>query len=248
MRRVGDRFIALRREFTKRAVRVLMPASVARVLKNVVYLHGFASSPSGRKATALRERLASTGIAVAAPDLNVPSFERLDFATMTDLARREIARIAPAVVVGSSLGALVALGSAGEGPAPLVLIAPALGFGRRWIEKLPPGDPLPFFHHGTETERLMHRRFFEEMAGLSVDRKPPAVPVVLFMGTEDESVPFDGVRRTWERWEKSGRLPPGSRFVAIPGGDHGLVAHVPEIAEEVRRLASGDTRRRPPHG
>ena len=208
--------------------------------KNVVYLHGFASSPSGRKVTALRERLASAGLAVVAPDLNVPSFERLDFAAMTDVARREIARAAPRVVVGSSLGALVALGSAGMGPAPLVLIAPALGLGRRWIEKLPPGDPRPFFHHGTKTERLLHRRFFEEMAEVEVDREPPPVPVVLFMGTEDESVPFRHVRRTWEIWEESGRLAKGSRFVEIPGGDHGLVDHVPEIAEEVRRLVSGD--------
>ena len=204
--------------------------------KNVVYLHGFASSPSGRKIAAMRERLAPAGISIVAPDLNIPSFERLDFAAMAEAARREVARSRPALVVGSSLGALVALAAIGsEGAAPLVLIAPALGFGRRWIEKLAPGDPLPFFHHGTETERLIHRRFFDEMAALDLDREPPPVPVVAFMGTADESVPFEGVRRTWERWERSGSLAATSRFVAIPGGDHGLVDNVPEIAEEVRR-------------
>ena len=62
--------------------------------------------------------------------------------------------------------------------------------------------------------------------------------VTVVMGENDESVPFAGVQQTWRRWKKSGRLAEGSRFVAIPGGDHGLVDHVGAIASEVRRLAA----------
>lgn len=147
----------------------------------------------------------------------------------------EMKKHLPAAVVGSSLGAVVALESARSVPlAPLVLVAPALGFATRWVEKLPAGA-VAVFHHGEEREIAVHRRFFEEMAGVQADREPPAVPVTVVMGRLDESVPFDLVREVWAGWERSGRLNPRSRFVEIPGGDHGLVAHVDRIAEEIER-------------
>ncbi len=204
----------------------------------ILYLHGFASSPAGRKIALLREALATGGFQVLAPDLNRPSFERLDFDAMVREAVRTATAEAPAVVVGSSLGALVALEAARGGiPAPLVLIAPALGFGPRWTEKLAPGDPVRFFHHAQERELAIHRRFFEEMARVDVDREPPPVRVAVVMGEKDESVPFEGVRNVWRSWEDSGRLVEGSRFVPIRDGDHGLVAHVGIIAGEIRDAA-----------
>jgi pimeloyl-ACP methyl ester carboxylesterase len=171
---------------------------------------------------------------VLAPDLNIPSFEKLAFKSITQLAAWEVKRHMPAVVVGSSLGALVALAVEKSALfAPLVLVAPALGFGNRWTEKLPPGDPVTFFHHGAESERTIHRRFFDEMATVDVEGEAPRVPTVVFMGRRDESVPFDGVRAVWDRWEESGKLAAGSEFVEIPDGDHGLVGHVGRIADRV---------------
>jgi uncharacterized protein len=207
----------------------------------VLYLHGFASSPAGRKVALLRKALPADQFRLVAPDLNRPSFEKLDFQAIVAAALEAGEADPPAVVVGSSLGALAALEAARRGvKAPLVLVAPALAFGRRWIEKLAPGDPIPFLHHGAGREIPIHRRFFEQMASLSVDREPPAQPVAVVMGARDESVPFDGVYATWRRWESSGGLAKGSRFIAIPDGDHGLVAHVDRIAEEVRAsTASG---------
>lgn len=208
-------------------------------MRTVLYLHGFASSPAGRKIALLRETLPAAEYRVVAPDLNLPSFEKLDFQAMVSGALAAAKGEPPAVVVGSSLGALVALDASQRGlEAPLVLIAPALGFGRRWTEKLAPGDPVRFFHHGEGRELEIHRRFFEEMASLTVDRDAPPQPVAILMGTRDESVPFDGVYETWRRWEASGLLRMGSRFIAIPEGDHGLVDHVARIAEEVRASAA----------
>ena len=204
----------------------------------ILYLHGFASSPSGRKVEGLRAELGDAA-RLEAPDLNVPSFRRLAFDAMVGRAREAASRERPSLVVGSSLGALVALAAADVAPeAPLVLIAPALGFGRRWIEKLPAGDPVLFFHHGENREMPIHRAFFERMAASSADREPPSAPVTVLMGARDESVPIDAVREVWERWRRSGRLEPRSRFVEIPDGDHGLVAFVPEIAREIRLAAN----------
>ena len=55
-------------------------------LKKVLYLHGFASSPAGRKIGALKDLLAPHGLDVVAPDLNVPSFRDLDFRAIARLA------------------------------------------------------------------------------------------------------------------------------------------------------------------
>jgi pimeloyl-ACP methyl ester carboxylesterase len=178
------------------------------------------------------------GYRIVAPDLNIPSFERLDFRAMSRVSAWELRKHMPAVVVGSSLGALVAL-EAGRAAlaAPLVLIAPALGLGRRWIEKLPTGPALPFFHHGEERELLIHRHFFEDMTRVEADRDPPSTPVIVIMGRRDESVPIGLVRGVWIRWQDSGKLREGSRFVEIPEGDHGLTAHVDRIAEEILAVA-----------
>jgi pimeloyl-ACP methyl ester carboxylesterase len=206
-------------------------------VKNVLYLHGFASSPAGRKIAALTHLLAPHGLHVVAPDLNVPSFRRLDFGAMSRLALGEAERQDPAVIVGSSLGAVVALEVSRLGArAPLLLIAPAVGFGRRWTEKLPPGDAPVFFHHGEGKDLPIHRRFFEDLAEGNDADSPPSVPVVVVMGTGDESVPVDHVRGVWRRWETSG-LAASSRFLEIPGGDHGLVEHVDTIAREIVDLA-----------
>jgi len=213
--------------------------SFDRNVKKILYLHGFASSPAGRKIVALRSLLQPRKIEIVAPDLNVPSFLDLDFHAIVRVAISESARHSPAVLAGSSLGALVALEASRRGVrAPLLLIAPAVGFGRRWVEKLPAGDPLLFLHHAEGRELPIHRRFFEELANVESDRDPPSDPVVIVMGTRDESVPIDLVREVWRRWERSGRLAPGSRFVEITDGDHGLVDHVAAIAEHIGALCS----------
>lgn len=203
----------------------------------ILYLHGLASSPRGRKRAVLEDRFGPDGIGVVAPDLNVPSFRKLSFVEMVAAARAAFDRAEPRVIIGSSLGALVALSlseNLGSLCSPLVLVAPALGFHERWKEKLPESDEFDLFHHGEEQLLPIHRRFFEEMALVGVDEAPPPVPVSVVMGTDDETVPYAQVADAWARWEASGRLAKGSRFHRVAGGDHGLVAHGDEIESAVR--------------
>jgi uncharacterized protein len=205
-------------------------------MTSLLYLHGFASSPSSDKPTALRALLTREGIAVHAPDLNVPAFETLDFEAMVATGVAAARADPPAAVVGSSLGAAVALEVARRGiDAPLVLIAPAIGIADLWISRLPAGDPIIVANHARGEDAPIHRAFFEQMHHYSGDREAPRVPVVVFMGTEDESIPFDRVRTVWNRWQESG-LPERSEFVAIDGGDHRLVGVIDRVAAAVRRL------------
>ena len=211
----------------------------------ILYLHGLASSPRGRKREMLERLFEKEGIEVVAPDLNVPSFRKLDFSEMVIVTRAAFDRAEPRMIVGSSLGALVALSFAESSSSSfssspsLVLIAPALGFGERWKEKLPDAEEFDLFHHGEGRPLPIHRRFFEEMALVRVDEAPPPVAVSVVMGTNDESVPFTQVEDAWKRWEDSGRLVPGSRFHRVEGGDHGLIAFGDRIEAAVRERLAG---------
>ena len=195
-------------------------------MTSVLYFHGFASSPHSAKITALRPLLAPHGIEIDAPDLNVPSFERLDFDAMVEAALRSAETTPPRALVGSSLGAQVALAVAKRGlHVPLVLIAPAIGLIERWRAQMPEHDPVTVFNFARNENAPIHRLFFEQMVNLDVDRDPPSSRVTAIMGYEDATVPFESVERLWRVWESSGRLVPGSRFIEIAGGDHGLIDH-----------------------
>jgi pimeloyl-ACP methyl ester carboxylesterase len=205
-----------------------------RASRHILYFHGFASSPHSQKVTRFRELLRE--FTIDAPDLNVPSLERLDFDAMVDLGVARARATPPDVIVGSSLGSMVALAVAGrvENPSHMVLIAPPLGMARHWISRLPPGDPISVFNYARNADAPIHRAFFERLARVDVDREPPAQRVIVIIGRHDETVPFEGVREHWQTWEASGKLTPGSRFVEIPNGDHGLVGFVDVIADAVR--------------
>ncbi len=208
--------------------------------KTLLYLHGFASSPGAAKARALRDALAPA-FDLVVPDLNQPSFAALSFDAMVSTAVAAANAHPPDVMLGSSLGALVALAAAARGvDAPLLLLAPAVGFAERWATRLPPGDgPVPFHHFGERREIPVHRAFFEETARVDVDRAAPRRCVVIIMGRRDETIPYGTVRDVWDRWAESGTLASGSRYEEIADGDHGLFAAVPHVASLVRELAGG---------
>ncbi len=203
---------------------------------SVLYLHGFASSPNSQKIHSLRALLAPLGVELNTPDLNVPSFERLDFEAM--VRRAGEAGGAPRAIVGSSLGSVVALEVVRRGlHLPLVLIAPGLGIRDQWLAKLPPGDPVEIFNYAQGRTMPIHRAFFEQMSRVDVDRQPPPVPVTIFMGRLDETIKFERVARVWESWKASGKLAAGSRLIEIPEGDHGLTAFVDRIAPEIHKAS-----------
>ena len=212
-----------------------------RASKHILYFHGFASSPHSQKVTRLRELLHD--FELDTPDLNVPSFEALDFEAMAALGVARARATPPDVIVGSSLGSMVALAVARrvETPSPMVLIAPPLGMTAHWLSRLPAGDPISVFNYARNGNAPIHRAFFEQMARVDVDREPPAQRVTVIIGRNDETVPFDGVHQQWRRWEVSGKLAPGSRFVEIPNGDHGLVGFVDLIADAVRDATKAPT-------
>ncbi|HEY1552736.1 MAG TPA: YqiA/YcfP family alpha/beta fold hydrolase, partial [Kofleriaceae bacterium] len=63
----------------------------------ILYLHGFASGPTSRKAAAFAEHFGKRGIEIERLDLRVPSFEHLRLSAMIDHVRKAIK--GPAIVI-----------------------------------------------------------------------------------------------------------------------------------------------------
>lgn len=182
--------------------------------RQVFYLHGFASSPRSTKAAFLARRLAAHGLALYCPDLNEPDFETVTLTRM--IAQVEQAVLAqpdgPTALIGSSLGALVAvqlaarwarLCAGGDSGAVrrhaidrLVLLAPALNFarnrertlGREGVKQWKEAGVLPVPHHGDG--RVRHVRFALLEDALTYDpfAEYPDVPMLIFQGRRDEAV------------------------------------------------------------
>lgn len=207
-------------------------------MKRVLYFHGFASSPASAKITALRPLLEPFAIELDTPDLNVPSFEELDFDAIVEHGLACARTHPPRALAGSSLGALVALAVARKVHVPLVLIAPALGVARRWQTRIPDGDPVTVFNFARNADAQIHRAFFLQMTGLHVDDAPPPSRVTVIMGRKDETVPFAIVEEIWGQWKASGALAEGSRLLELEEGDHGLVSHAELIRDAIVEAAS----------
>jgi hypothetical protein len=207
---------------------------------HVLYLHGFASSPASSKARRFEEELSRHDVGFSCPDFNQPAFGTLTVTRMLADTRRalEAARGRPVAVIGSSLGAFVAVHAAdaawGREIDRLILLAPALDFGGNRLQHL--GDRglddwrtsgrLEVFHFGDQVTRHVGFELYEDAARYDAFRVERAVPTLIFQGRYDESVSPDMVAR-WaaERSHVTLRL--------VDDG-HQLTASIDEIWKEAR--------------
>ncbi len=172
----------------------------------VIYLHGFASSPRSTKAVFFRERLTRLGHGVIVPDLEEGDFQGLTITRQLGVVRREIARThSELALIGSSMGGYLALLAASEEPRirQLVLMAPAIDMKARWtvrygadeLARWKADGVAPTFHYAHGEERMIGYGLYEDL-----DRHDPAppvrIPALAFMGRQDETVAPAAV----ERW------------------------------------------------
>ena len=172
---------------------------------NVLYLHGFASSPRSTKASVIGGRLRERGVRWRCPDLNEPDFTSLTMTRMLGRVDVELGTFdGPAVVFGSSLGGALAILAAARWPARverLVLLAPAVMFARPGHHLLPPehveawrreGSRV-FEHYGAGEEQRLGYGFYEDSLQYDVFGADFAQPALVFQGRRDTSVEPAGV-------------------------------------------------------
>src|SRR4030095_1948456 len=206
-------------------------------VRHVIYLHGFASSPASSKAQRFARELAARGVGYSCPDLNEPSFETLTITRMLDQTRAVVERAeAPVALVGSSLGAFVAVHAAKWDRTGkidrLVLLAPALDFGGNRLRQL--GEygieewrrrgKLEVFHYAFNEPRDVGFALYEDAARYDAITLQLRQPALVFQGRQDASVD----PRMVEEWAK--RRP--NVTLRLMNDDHQLTASIEEIWAE----------------
>jgi uncharacterized protein len=214
------------------------------VISRVIYLHGFASSANSTKAQYFAGRFAEVGVPLVAPDLNAPDFGTLTVTRMLDDVGAVLAQgpPGPVVLMGSSLGGYLAWHAAARLAAvlphhpiaKLVLLAPAVTFGRNREEDFGPGavdewertGTREFFHHGENAPRQLHYEFYRDALAYPASHAQVQVPTLIFQGMLDDVVKPQGVIEFCQ-----GRANVSLRLLQ---DGHQLLAHLDEMWLETR--------------
>jgi len=208
------------------------------------YLHGFASSPESSKAIRLARALEAIGVATRIPDLNQPSFRALTVTRMIRQVRDAIDAERPAgpvVLIGSSLGAFVAVNAAAADSRVqgLVLLAPALDFGADahgrigtvTIEDWKREGRADVFHYAWNRPETLDYALYEDARRYDAFALTRDLPVLIFQGTRDTVVDPAVV----ERWAST-RPHVTLRMV---DDDHQLQASLDRIEADAVAFVSG---------
>ena len=182
---------------------------------HIFYLHGFMSSPASSKAAFLADRLQRHRLTLHCPDLNEPDFSTLTTTRMVAQVETAIAALAPDAVtlIGSSLGAFVALqmaerSAAGAAPSHrpidrLVLLAPALDFGRRRLGDIDDAGMarwrdsgwLALTHHAYGKVRRVHYALYADAHQYDSLAAQCTSPMLVLQGDRDAVVDPEMVAR-----------------------------------------------------
>jgi uncharacterized protein len=170
-----------------------------RNMSRFVYLHGFASGPSSRKARFFADRFRELGIGLDIPDLAEGDFRSLTLSGQLNVIQR-VSRGEPVSLIGSSMGGYLAALYAARHPEveKLVLLAPAFSFLSRWPETLGEAameqwnrtGALRIFHYAQGREADLGYQLIEDARQYESypDFRQPAL---IFHGRNDTVVPAE---------------------------------------------------------
>jgi pimeloyl-ACP methyl ester carboxylesterase len=167
---------------------------------NAIYLHGFLSGPSSKKALFFRGRFAERGIDLRVPDLEEGGFENLTLSSQLRVVNRVIGELGSAVLMGSSMGGYLAALAAASNTAitRVVCLAPAFDFANRWrhhigdaaLREWQASGQLSLFHYAHNRQVRASWQLYED----ALNHEPyPIVqqPVLVLHGRRDDLVPLE---------------------------------------------------------
>ncbi len=170
---------------------------IQSAMSRFVYLHGFASSPSSRKARFFEERFRELGIGLEIPALAEGDFRNLTITAQLEVIER-VCRDEAVSLIGSSMGGYLAALYAARHPEvkKLVLLAPAFSFASRWPETLGEQameqwkrtNTLEVFHYSEGRPVELGYQLIEDAS--RYEAYPEfSQPVLIFQGRNDTVVP-----------------------------------------------------------
>lgn len=209
-----------------------------------VFLHGLGSTRSGEKSASLLAHAAAQGRGFLRFDMrgHGESSGELGRVTVRQLiadAVEVLARTGPAVVIGSSLGALVAAHAAAQRPDlfdRLALLAPAFGLMPSLAAHL---DERGYLALGGAPLFYVDPAVREDAASLDEAALPARVraPTLIVHGTADDVIPPRASERFFGAMRTNGK-----QLWLVEGGDHRLTDVAAEIWQRVDALPPPATR------
>ena len=205
----------------------------------VFYLHGFASSARSSKALFFAGRFEARGVEVHIPDFNEPDFSTLTVTRMIEQVEARMVGKNDVVLIGSSLGAFVAVQLALRRPqqvSRLVLLAPALDCSRERmrdfgdLDEWQRRDRLDVFHYAYGRIVPLHFELVRDAGRYDCLEAQLPMPVLVFQGRRDTAVNPESV----ERWARNR---PGVELHMLDD-DHQLHASLEYIWREMVRFVA----------
>ena len=205
-----------------------------------VYMHGMSSVRTGEKSDALLERARRRGRCFARFDFrgHGESSGNVTDITLTELVEDTTAvlqEVGPSLLVGSSLGGLVAAWTAAHNPdlvPGLTMLSPALGFLPKIARSRQQGQPIEL-RDSEGVELIFSKRAIEDAASYDEEALPKMLwmPTLIVHGELDDSVPFQLSQRFFET------LPHGRKDLwLVPEGGHRLNQRIDEIYDRMEAL------------
>lgn len=197
-----------------------------------MYLHGFASGPSSKKAQYFVPRLRQLGLTVHVPDLNGQSFPDLTITSQLQIIENTTkdAGGGDFLVIGSSMGGLLSVLAADRFPCikALILMAPAFGMTARWQDRLgvkftewKQRGAIDIEHFALGGIVPLKYSFIEDVGKYQTENLKVSVPTLVVHGTNDTSVPVMESEKFFE-------LNRGLVELHVMDSDHQLTDCLPE--------------------
>ena len=193
--------------------------SAAPARGTIVYLHGIADNRSS--AAGVVERYTARGFQVIAYDSRAHGQSSGDACTYGIFEQRDLQQVIDGigggriVLIGTSLGAAVALQAAAADPRIAVVVAAETFSDLRTVAT----ERAPFFFTRKSIDRAF--RIAEEQGRFSVDAAAPVLaaprisaPVLLIHGAVDRETPSSHSQRVFDA------LPGRKRLILVPGAGH----------------------------
>jgi len=211
--------------------------------KTVIFLHGFTSSGQSTKARYFREKFkAFPQVEFHAIDFN-PTPKDLEYVTTTGRINRlrQYAldhHLGNVIIIGSSYGGLIALHYAHRfgGVEKMLLLAPGLfwlsgGLSEEELEQWEKAGAVPVFHDAFEEEIPV--RYDLQVDGLRyLEPIPPAAPITIIHGYNDDTVPIEPIRAY------AADFPDSVHLIEV-NADHDLNGYLELIWEYVQSFLLG---------
>ncbi len=170
-----------------------------------LYFHGFASGAKSLKARYFQKNLTAAGLTIKLPDFNQGGFEHFTIGRQLRQSRELLPIHGPVTLIGSSLGGWAALLLAQQCPQVerLVLMAPALGFPSRWLDRIgaeklqqwQQQGTWPVYHYMEKRELPLSYNFVieaQQYLDVALER---SLPTLILHGIQDEVVSIDSSRQ-----------------------------------------------------